>query len=597
MHIHHDLSRLIVAGIFILMSTAAVAAETLPAGHDIRILIDVSGSMKRNDPDNLRRPALRLLTELIPANSQAGVWTFGQYVNMLVPLATTDTAWKKNARDASQAIRSHGLFTNIEQTLADASWDWQAPDPGANRHMILLSDGLVDISADPALNLASRQRILNQLLPRIIQAGARIHTIALSSEADDVLLRQLAHSTQGLFEQISSPAHLERLFLRLFEQATQPDTLPLINNQIMVDSSIKELTLLIFHQTTGKETRVQLPDGSEYDHHSHPQNITWHQEQHYALITVQQPPAGTWTIIADVDPDNRVMVVTDLQLQMNTIASHLATTDTPQLSLSLRDNDGQITNKDFLYFINFSATLVHGQDSQQWTLMDNGLRGDSKASDGNYTLIIKPPHAPGQHELTIDIDGTTFKRQKKIYYEVHDKPVIASIRSSDHGDQALYITAIPEMINSNTLQASALIADTVHSIPRQHDNEWVLPLDDILPADVRQLTVTINGNRGDQPVNTEINVTLASTEAITAPQAETNEATTIIPTAAEATPAIAPSHDNAQFDQAEPATTDWLTTTIIIVLFNIALGVSGFFAYRFWRRQQQVNLLKEINFD
>jgi hypothetical protein len=43
---------------------------------DIRVLIDVYGSMKQNDPNNLRQPALRLLTGLLPTGSKAGIWTF-----------------------------------------------------------------------------------------------------------------------------------------------------------------------------------------------------------------------------------------------------------------------------------------------------------------------------------------------------------------------------------------------------------------------------------------------------------------------------------------------------------------------------------------
>ena len=53
-------------------------------GADIRLLIDISGSMKKNDPSNLRIPAVNLLTELIPNGDKAGVWTFGQWVNNLI---------------------------------------------------------------------------------------------------------------------------------------------------------------------------------------------------------------------------------------------------------------------------------------------------------------------------------------------------------------------------------------------------------------------------------------------------------------------------------------------------------------------------------
>lgn len=53
--------------------------------RDIRVVVDISGSMKLNDPDNLRRPAVRLLAGLLPDGTGVGLWTFGREVNMLVP--------------------------------------------------------------------------------------------------------------------------------------------------------------------------------------------------------------------------------------------------------------------------------------------------------------------------------------------------------------------------------------------------------------------------------------------------------------------------------------------------------------------------------
>ena len=61
----------------------AQAAET--PSSDVRVVIDVSGSMKKNDPKNLRAPALRMLVGLMPDDANSGVWTFAKMVNMLVP--------------------------------------------------------------------------------------------------------------------------------------------------------------------------------------------------------------------------------------------------------------------------------------------------------------------------------------------------------------------------------------------------------------------------------------------------------------------------------------------------------------------------------
>ncbi|RZA07175.1 MAG: VWA domain-containing protein, partial [Moraxellaceae bacterium] len=80
---------------------------------DVRVLIDVSGSMKQNDPNNLRVPAIELLCRLMPQGSRAGVWFFAQGVTPVVKLSPVDAEWKKNAIRLSKTINSQGLLTDI----------------------------------------------------------------------------------------------------------------------------------------------------------------------------------------------------------------------------------------------------------------------------------------------------------------------------------------------------------------------------------------------------------------------------------------------------------------------------------------------------
>ena len=53
-------------------------------GVDVRLVIDVSGSMKSGDPEYLRQDVLNDLVEMLPPGSRAGVWTFGSKANMVV---------------------------------------------------------------------------------------------------------------------------------------------------------------------------------------------------------------------------------------------------------------------------------------------------------------------------------------------------------------------------------------------------------------------------------------------------------------------------------------------------------------------------------
>ena len=209
----------------VLWQVPLCTAATTPVADkaDVRVLIDISGSMKQNDPQNLRRPALRLLVGLLPRNTRAGVWTFGQYVNMQIPLGEVDRAWKERARASSQKIASPGQFTNIEAALKRATEDWTSPTSGFARSVVLLTDGMVDISKSQAKNRDSRRRILEQVLPLLQQSSVTIHTIALSKNADHELMRTLAESTGGWYEQVEDANQLQKVFLRIFEKVGSPD--------------------------------------------------------------------------------------------------------------------------------------------------------------------------------------------------------------------------------------------------------------------------------------------------------------------------------------------------------------------------------------
>ncbi|MCP4129283.1 MAG: VWA domain-containing protein, partial [Gammaproteobacteria bacterium] len=198
---------------------------------DTRVLIDVSGSMKENDPANLRRPALRLLVGLLPKDSRAAVWTFAQFVNQQIPLGKVDEGWRERARESAGKIHSRGLYTDIEQVLKRSTEDWKKVDGKYTRHLVLLTDGMVDISKNSLKNAASRRRIIAKILPQLKKIGVKVHTIALSKRADHRLLKRLSGDTDGWYEQVDDADRLKRIFLRIFEKVAKPDTVPLKDNK------------------------------------------------------------------------------------------------------------------------------------------------------------------------------------------------------------------------------------------------------------------------------------------------------------------------------------------------------------------------------
>ena len=413
---------------------AASVAQTAPDKSDVRVLIDISGSMRQNDPNNLRRPALRMLAGLLQPGTLAGVWTFARWTNNLVAVGDVDAAWKKRTQSLSEQISSPGQFTNIEEVLDKASADWSGEPTTHARHLVLLTDGMVDVSRQEAENAQSRERIIGTLLPRLKSAGVKVHTIALSERADHALMKILAGETGGWYQQVAQADELQRVFLRMFETVGKPDSVPLQDNRFVVDSSISEATVLVFSRPDTPPVVLRSPSGDEYTDSDLPAGVAWFRDQGYDLITVASPQKGEWSLQADIDPDNRVMIVTDLKLQHSEVPTHIAVGESLRIEANLSSRGELVTRQAFLRLLQVYAERIDQGASAPLALNDQGEGADDKAADGRYTLRHSEPAAQDEVGVLVAVESPTFMREKRFRLAVHE-PVEGSVADGPDGPE------------------------------------------------------------------------------------------------------------------------------------------------------------------
>lgn len=449
-----------VLAVCMLLGSSAVAAPQEIDSPDVRVLIDVSGSMKKNDPRNLRRPALRLLVGLLPEDSRAGVWTFGQYVNMQVPLGKVDTAWKARARKGASEIHSRGLFTNVEEALKRSTADWKGASEKYQRHLILLTDGMMDISKDAKKNTESRNRVLQKLLPVISGHDAKIHTIALSENADHELMRAMAAESGGWYEQVDDAEQLQRIFLRMFEKVGCPDTLPLKENQFLVDDSVEEVTLLVFRDEDANPTTIVDPEGASFNSESAPNTVNWHRDEGYDLLTITKPKIGTWKIQAAVDPDNRVMVVTNLKMNTTDLPNRLVQGETVPMEIQFTDKGKTITEGEFLSVLDLKGEHIDAEGvGEPRPVFDDGKDADETAVDGIFTLSVGEGMASGKVEVIVTAEGKTFQRERRQFVELTAPLSLESTDQEQVGKPGVLVKVIPmaEVMDMESVSVSGML--------------------------------------------------------------------------------------------------------------------------------------------
>jgi len=440
------------AGLLVLLALATPAAY---AAADVRILIDVSGSMKENDPRNLRVPAMRLMSELLPAGTTAGVWLFAEQASELVAPGPVDEAWRERARRELPRIHSRGLFTHIEHALDAATRGWDAPDAAAERHVVLLTDGVVDVSKVASESAASRERILGVQLDRLAALDVRVHAVALSDNVDQALMTALTEGTGGWLERADDAARLQRIFLHMLEQAAPPVTVPLDGNRFDIDSSVSELTLLVFR---GDDAAVTLtpPGGAAWSAENHPPAVQWRHETGYDLVTVGAPTPGSWQFTGTDDVDNRAVVVTDLALELERLAPALLASASTPLRARLTSGGAPLARLELLDLVAARSTLDAADGSQH-----AGALALDREQAVFHGALGGGGIVPGVYRLTVTADGGTFKRQVNTRVRFAADPV--SVRyvldPSVNDAVAVEVVADAELTRPHTLNGYIGITD------------------------------------------------------------------------------------------------------------------------------------------
>lgn len=582
--------------VFCVLALSVDSARCQPApaaagADEIQVLIDVSGSMKQNDPDNLRIEASRLLVNLLPDGTKAAFWLFAEKT---APLSATDavnSAWKQQASKATANIHSRGLYTHIEDAIQTVLS--QGFTGSGKKHLILLTDGFVDISKDIMQSADSRERILSEWIPKLQQQNINVQTIALSEQADRELLEKLAFETGGWAETAQSAEQLQRVFLKMAQKAAPKETLPLTDNKFKVDSGIHEFSVLVFKKPHAAPTQLVAPDGKSISKQSMVANVSWLESQTYDLITVKQPLIGEWRLVAEVDPDNQVMIVTDLKLQLSEIPNFLGENETLPIKAHFTDKDKLIARADFLGML----TLEIIQDQQAPAKMQALV-----AEPGFYQHQVEHLSL-GKHLLKIVADGKTFKREI-----IHEIEVVATpITLEKHVDVAQRQVSLKLLPDTKLIDPAGLVINAVINQAGREpetraltskDGVWLLDLVELPPETTTHVNFNVMAKDHEGKPLTPAVKPLSIDDSWFAPAEKAEVAAPVAATDAHHESADheeanheagAEHHEQADHEQHPPPEappTNWLLVGGILLAINLVLGVGGFFTYRYLKKNQ-----------
>ncbi|WAM34448.1 VWA domain-containing protein [Caldicellulosiruptor morganii] len=171
---------------------------------DIVFVLDSSGSMSWNDPNDYRKTAAKSFVDALVQGDRAAVVDFDSYGYLLQPL-THDFEAVKSAIDRIDSSGGTDIAAGIR--IANQQLISQSSDDRI-KVIILLTDG--EGYYDQSLTAQAKDSNIN------------IYTIGLGTSVDENLLRNIAAQTGGMYFSVSSASQLPQVFSRITEIVTEP---------------------------------------------------------------------------------------------------------------------------------------------------------------------------------------------------------------------------------------------------------------------------------------------------------------------------------------------------------------------------------------
>lgn len=202
----------------------------------------------------------------------------------------------------------------------------------------------------------------------------------------------------------NSPAHSG---LRVLDQLPTKNQIPLLDNRFRIDDNVESITLVFFRRQGTASVVLVRPDGSKvYYNTAKEHNIRWHDATTYDLIEINHPMPGPWQALGRILPESRVLVLTDVQLQVDELPKALMVGETFKLTARLMDGDEVVNARDFREILTLQVLFVstNNPEAENYgrglvevtTLRDDGRGFDASARDGVFTGEINLTFGAGE---------------------------------------------------------------------------------------------------------------------------------------------------------------------------------------------------------
>lgn len=257
------------------------------------------------------------------------------------------------------------------------------------------------------------------------------------------------------------PAQDEEKMMEMTEHDESPLTslgteyhngIKLLQNRFRIDYLVDEVTMVFFREFGSAPIVLVKPDGSKlFLSDADDESLVWFDSASFDMIKIKSPTPGPWQAVGQIMPNSRVMVVSDLRLNVDPLPEVLFSGEILKLSASLTNGGKTIDNALFRDAVSLNMVFesTNNPDYENFasstqtvaTFTDNGLGMDERPLDGKFTGQFNLNIVSGEWRPVFTVATPLASRQEKsenIILQPNPVKVSTQLEADIEGDQGYH---------------------------------------------------------------------------------------------------------------------------------------------------------------
>jgi pSer/pThr/pTyr-binding forkhead associated (FHA) protein/Mg-chelatase subunit ChlD len=200
---------------------------------DVVVVLDNSGSMKKNDPDFLATQAVSEFISGLDSQTRIAVIIFDQNVSLAVPLTYLSIETRDTVLSSLRKVNYRGLFTDSPAAIERAIYELKSNGrEDAQKSIVFMTDGIVD-TGKADVDLEKSKWLKEDLAADAADESIKVFAVAFTEAADFQLIQSIAQKTDGEYYRALEAADLQKVFKQINIILNEPPG-PLITDTVAV---------------------------------------------------------------------------------------------------------------------------------------------------------------------------------------------------------------------------------------------------------------------------------------------------------------------------------------------------------------------------